>query len=78
MRGLRGCRLSTVTSSCLDLAVEQDEDAFEDLFDVDGDGRFGFAVEAEHGAADLGHAGEFLLGEVEIVAAGLRGLSRPS
>ena len=55
----------------LEAADHEQEQVVEHLLEVDGVGRLGLAVEAEHGAADLGDACEFALGDIEEVA-GLR------
>ena len=62
----------------VEAAVHEEEEVFEHLLEVDGDGRLGFAVEAEHGAADLGDARQLGLRGVKevlgflLAGAGLR------
>ena len=46
----------------VEAAVHEQQQVVEHVLEVDGDGRLGFAIEAEHGAADLGDAGEFAAG----------------
>ena len=45
-------------------ALHEQKNLLKHLLQIDEDGSLGFAVEAEHGAADLGDAGQFLLGHV--------------
>lgn len=52
--------------------VHQKENLLEHLLEIDGDRRFGFAVEAEHGAANLRDTGQFLLGHVHELAGFVR------
>ncbi len=47
----------------------EEEDGVEKFFELDFHGGFGFAVEGEHGAGDLGDTGDLLLGEREEVFA---------
>ena len=45
-------------------ALHEEKNLLEHIFQIDHDGGAGLAVEAEHGAADLGDAGQLLLGHV--------------
>ena len=46
-------------------AFHQEQDRLERFLEIDGDRRLGLAVERKHGAADLGNAGDLLLGQLE-------------
>ena len=49
----------------VEAALHQQQQVVEHVLEVDWDGRLGLAIEAEHGAADLGDAGELGLCDVE-------------
>ena len=49
----------------LEAALHEQQQVVEHLLEVDADGRLGFAIEAEHGAADLGDAGQLGMGHLE-------------
>ena len=51
-----GRSAETVTPRSWEAAFHEEEQAVEHVLEIDGDGRLGLAVEAEHGAADLGDA----------------------
>ena len=57
----------------VETAIHEEEDGVQHVFEVDRYRGSGFAVEAEHGAADLGDALGFLAGEGEEVGGLLRG-----
>ena len=53
-----------VTPVVAEAALHEQKDLLKHLFQIDEHGSFGFAIEAQHGAADLGDAGQLLLGHV--------------
>ena len=54
-----------VDAERVEAAVEEQEDGLERLFEIDRDGGAGLAIEAEHGARDLGDAINLLAREEE-------------
>ena len=66
-----GISVETVDVQFAQPPFHEQKNLLQHLLEVNVDGRFGFAIEAEHGPADLRDARQFLLGHIHELASTL-------